>query len=970
MSFMEVGVLGELRVTDVGTDRTPRGQRSRDLLAVLALRHGQPIDAGALLDLVWGDGAIDLGASVVHTQIARVRRAVGNELVEKSDAGYRLVGVTTDADEFVESVQRARSVRRVDQALGILDQALGLWRADDAYADVSEHLVETEIVRLRELRTDALELRAELLLAVGGDDAARQALEVADVVIERAPLRERGHELSMSASWRLGRQAEALAAFDRLRLLLREELGVDPGATARDLQARMLAQDPSLMETGHPVLEQPTAAVPSAPATRLIGRDADRALLSELLTERRVVTLVGPGGVGKSRLLADLHQRTVDQRPTTYVDLSTEDDLDAEQLAEHVARALGLTLGAGSAEDVIIAALSDRDALLLIDEAERNLPATARLCSAIVRRCARVSIVVSSRRALDVVGEVALPVGPLACPARDAEAEAIARSPAVQLLRERIADHAPGVDLSDRLDLLSRIARRVDGLPLALEIVAGHVRTRPVEDLDSVLADPLSLTAVEVDRPERHRSLGDVVRWSVDRIPEQQAAALRRLGVFSGPFSMKAGCAVIGTADAEPLLRALVRECLVHMDRSGDLFTLRLLRPVRDLALAQLEGSEEESARGRHRRWYAERWRGALRSDSLLFDLRDHYSDYVSALDSALGSGDGRAAADLMLTLGRLWSYTDMLRTGMRWSERVLDSGLIDQVQASRVRTIRSTLLFHHDPQRVRDELSTAIAVLTDADDAVWLTTAHLVAALERSDSGDEKAALEHGRLAVAASRRSTEERQADALGALAVAALVEAPQEAEQAAREAWALARRSGSSAAISSVAANVSWALIGLGRPEDARDVLAETVMERSRIVADVVTLLDPDAMPTFLRINLAWCDLLVSNPAGAIHGFADAIVALPEAVEDRMGAEIFLGAGAALADLDDPRAAELLAGAASLVERTSLSLLPWQEKLLARAVERSGGGERWSWGSDQVSGGRLAALVRAGAGHAHA
>lgn len=968
---MDFAVLGELRVEDGDVDRTPPGQRSRDLLAVLLLRRGQPVEPATLLDLVWGEDATGLGVSVVHTQVARIRRSIGPEPIRTSDAGYRLDAARTDADRFLTAVQQARVAPGPAEGIALVEEALALWRADEPYVDVTATLVEAEVARLAEARVAALELLAGLHLELGTEAGAHTALELAEDLIARTPLRERGHELAMRATWRLGRQAEALEAYERLRRLLRDELGVDPGAAARELHARMLVQDPTLTAP----TRSASGSLPTVPATPLVGREQELTRLRDLLAERPLVTLTGPGGVGKSRLLAEVPGLVAPGTRNAYLDLAALGEVETDQLAEALARALDVGVGTGAPVETVLAALAETDTVVMIDEAERSIAAVAALCSALLRTAGRVRIVVASRRPLEVTGEATLPLGPLACPDRDADPRTVATSPAVRLLRDRLADvdptlgdrddpDGPGLDRQG-LDLLARIARRVDGLPLALELVAGHARTRSLAELDALFAEPLSLVTVETDRPDRHRTLRDVVAWSVERLPAEHARALRSLGVFAGPFTMPAARAVVASDDAEATVRALVRDGLVHLERTGDGFELRLLRTVRDLALDALEeAGEREEARRRHRRWHAERWSGALRSDALLFDVRDHYSDYVAALANALEDGDGAAAADLALTLTRLWCYTDMLRTGLRWTDRTLESGLLDPVQAARLRALRCNLLIHHDPARVRAEAADAIAVLTEAGDDLGLTGAHLVAALELGGSGEPAAALDHARASVRHSRSAGPERQADALGVLAAVACASAPAEAEAAAREAWTLVRRTGSAAAISSVAANVSWALLGLGVAADAHDVLTQTLEERSRIVRDVPTTQDPDAVPTFLRLNLAWADLLTGRPAPALRGFAAVLEASPDSLEDRKSAEVYLGAGAALVDLDDPAAAEVLAGAAALVERTGLALHPWQEKLLAHAAERAGGRPRWSW-SAEVTGQRLAQLIRSAA-----
>ena len=929
---MEYGVLGRLCADDSGHDRTPRGARGRDLLAALLLRRDQAVDPDVLLDLVWGDDAARLTVAVVHTNVARLRRRLGPGSIETTGSGYRLRG-TTDADRFVTLVTAARRDRDAhpERAVGRLREALALWREDVAYADARDDLVAAERPRLHELRDGAVELLAALLLTGPDPGDADEAGRLVARVIDREPLRESAHELAMLAAWRSGRQADALAAYSRLQRLLRDELGIDPSPSAVRLHARILAQDPTLTAAPAPTGGGRRRPAPPAPLSPILGRDRDLDRLDRLLTQRRLVLLTGPGGVGKSRLLAASHERAAAAgHDTAYLDVGHLDRADAAVIAEALGRMLGLRLAPGDPVAALTQALAAVELVLFVDEAERSADAVAAVIGALVTRCPGLRVLVASRTDLDLVGAARHLLPPLACPPPGAGAAATAEAPAVHLLRDRIADHAPDVAFTDEdVLLLGRLARRVDGLPLALELLAGYAGTRALAELDDLTEEPLDLASDEAGRPERHRSLRDTILWSTDRLSPAHRQVLRRLGVFVGAFDMPAARAVAGgpeVPDVEAVVRSLVKDALVQVQRGPDGLDLRLLRTVRDMALDGLaESGELAATRVRHRRWYAARWRGALRSDALLLDVRDHYVDHLEALRSALEDRDAGTVADLTLALSRLWLFTDLLGPGLRWIGRVLDSGLTSDLESARIRTSRASLSFDHDPELVRAEVAAVLPVLRAERDHPWLVTAYVIEALERNNSGDHQAAVAAARRAVAESRHTTRERQADALGVQAVVQLAVDPGGAAASVDEAWALARASGSAASAASVASNLALVLLGLDRADDARAMLEPAAAD-----------LGPGAVPLFLLVSLAWVSLAGGDPSRAAAGFAFVIDASPDGGADRRAAELYAGAGCALAALGHPAAGEVLAGAAALREAVDLTLLPWEQALVDAAL----------------------------------
>jgi predicted ATPase/DNA-binding SARP family transcriptional activator len=941
---VEWGVLGPLRADGSAQEQLAASGRGRDLVAVMLLRRDQAVTPEVLLDLVWSDEAGRFSASVVHTAVARLRRRLGAGVVETTGRGYRLTG-STDADRFARLLGEAADLRTAqpDVAVARLRQALGLWRGPRAYEGVRDDLVTAERSRLDTLRDGAVEQLARLLLDGVDPPDPDEAHRLAAGLVDQDPLRESAHEVVMLAAWRAGRPAAALAAYDRLRGVLRDELGIDPGASAAALHARILARDASLSRSA-PRPDPPPAPAgrPAAPIplTATVGREADLAHLERLLAQRRAVVMTGPGGVGKSRLLGETyHRASAAGADVAYLDLGHLDHADPPAVAEALARMLGLRLTDDPVASLGEALAETRGSaepprLLLLDEAERSAEAVAEVLQAILGRARRLRVLVSSRHDLPLAGAARLVVAPLECPPAGSDAAVISGSPAVRLLRERIADHAPDLRLDDEdaQHRLAALVRRVDGLPLALELLAGYAGTRQLSELEEVTHEPLRLRSDDVGRPERHRSLRDTLLWSLERLPPGQREVLSRLGVFAGSFDLAAAAVVGGdprggsAGEVQAAVRSLVRHALVQVQREPGGIRFRLLRTVRDLVLDELASSGSGAeARGRHRAWYAERWRGAPRSDALLADVRESYVDYVAALRSSLADRDRTTAADLTLTLGRLWVFTDLLGPGLRWMEVVLGSGLVNPADAARIRVVRVSLALHHDPDLVRREITAVMPVLERERDHPWLVTANVIDALERYESGHHHAAVTAARRAVDAAAHISEERQADARGVCAVAESAVDPEAALASVDAAWAAARRTGSSASMASVATNLSFALLAVGRAPDARRMLEEAAEARG-----------PGAVPLFLLHNLAWADLACAAPERAAAGFALVVTASADGVADRRAAELYVGLGCAWAALGRPEALELVEGGLRLADLVGLTLVPWQKSLVDAAL----------------------------------
>src|SRR6478752_6721337 len=516
---MHVGVLGPLTVRRDGPDVALRGQRLRDLFAVLLQRRGRPVPAEVLLDLVWTLPSGTLTVAAVHTVVARLRRQLGADSITSQDAGYLIdARVSTDEDTFVDLVGQARGLLVGGDPAGAATafrEALSCWHGDEAFEDVRADLVDTDRARLAELRATAIEELADLLLADPEIADPAAAYLLGSGLIARQPLRQKAYQLTMLAAARCNRQADAVHTYQALRRQLRDEIGIEPSRSSAELYTRILRQDlkppameplPSRTSTGGGASGLP------APVSPLIGRDVELARLIDAVTAgRRLITLIGPGGVGKSRLMIELGARLAGSKELLYTELSGLAEIGPGELAEAIAVGLGIRLTRHEPVDAIVQALATGRRLLLLDEAEWVIDAVGSVAGEILDRCPGVQIVITSRLPIDLHDEALIVLDPLGLPDDGATLDDIRSAPAVQFLVQRLADRAVQVGSDPgSADLLASIAGRVDGLPLALELAAGQATGRSLSELAE-----LALEDMEPDELAATRVLHR--RWHADR---------------------------------------------------------------------------------------------------------------------------------------------------------------------------------------------------------------------------------------------------------------------------------------------------------------------------------------------------------------------------------------------------------------------------------------------------------------------
>ncbi|MFJ7305874.1 BTAD domain-containing putative transcriptional regulator [Streptomyces sp. NPDC099088] len=610
-------VLGPLEVRSSNTVMPIPSRRQRAILARLLLEPGATVSADALADTAWGgeDQPRDARAAL-QTQISRLRAALGplGGKLLTNPPGYRLdiAAKDVDAHTFERRILEGRDLSGWDPraALALYDQALALWRGR-AYAEFADGFAQPEATRLEQLRVAAAEDRIEALLAIG---EAASAVADAESLISSEPLRERPYALVMRALAASGRQGEALAVYQRLRDRLSEELGTEPSEPVRAVHLQILRQEPDqatrqdhgARHTSMPALSRVPAAVSS-----FVGRQRELEAVSVALTASRMASLVGPGGVGKTRVAIEWAQQHNTAQPVAWVELASLRDPTAVPNA--FLDALGVPDPPGESPlDALITALRSRHILLVVDNCEHVIEEAARTVHAITRSCAHVRILTTSRERLALEGEHVITVRPLPVATGNGE---VGNSTAVQLFLDRMgaAGHAADADDPEVRRLAETICHRLDGLPLALELTAAHAATLGLASVAGT-TDLLDLAAGRRSGQVSHRSLRATLSWSYDLLTRDEQCLLRRLAVFPGWFPIPWATTVCSDTELPPdyipmLIASLVDKSLVirrSLPAGGDR-GLALLETVKHFADERLVAAgEADRFRTDHARFVVE----------------------------------------------------------------------------------------------------------------------------------------------------------------------------------------------------------------------------------------------------------------------------------------------------------------------------------------------------------------------------
>ncbi|GAA2928634.1 BTAD domain-containing putative transcriptional regulator [Streptomyces enissocaesilis] len=693
---MRYRILGPTQaLRDDGTPVTVGGARLRALVTALALRPGRTVTAGALAGEVWnGDPPAD-ATGALQALVARARRALGHAAIASADGGYRLRADPEDVDLYRFERLAGEGAKALDdgdpgKAVALLDEALGLWHGP-VLAGLPDRTAEA--ARWEGRRLAARRARLAALVGLG---RAEEALPELTVLCDDHPIDEPLHSLRLRALRDTGRSAQALAAYDELRRDLASRLGADPSPQLRALHTELLAPA-DRPPADRPPADRSAADHRVAPGnlrarlTSFVGREADIEAITGDLARARLVTLLGPGGAGKTRLSQEAAEaaKAADgawRDGVWLAELAPVDD--PETVPEAVLVALGaretVLRGAGAEElraadrhgdDPLVRLVEHcarRRMLILLDNCEHVVDAAARLAEELLARCPGVTVLATSREPLGVPGETVRPVEPLPDPM------------ALRLLAERGAAARPGFRVDDDPDAAAEICRRLDGLPLAIELAAARLRMLTPRQIADRLDDRFRLlTGGSRTVLPRQQTLRAVVDWSWDLLDERERAALRALSVFAGGCDLTAAEAVCGP-DALDVLGSLVDKSLVVAAPSDDGsegaggsagMRYRLLETVAEYAAERLdEAGDRPTAERRHLVHFRElarhtepllRGREQLARINL---LQVEYENLRTALRRAVAAHDEHEVLCLVHSLAWYWTIRGLRGEARHWS--------------------------------------------------------------------------------------------------------------------------------------------------------------------------------------------------------------------------------------------------------------------------------------------------------------
>jgi predicted ATPase/DNA-binding SARP family transcriptional activator len=588
------------------------GPKQRLLLAALLAARGTVVPFDRLLEIVWDDDPPSTARATLQTSLSKLRRllaGVPGASLDSRPPGYVLDAPDglVDADRFEAELARARHALAADPGAAVahVDEALALWNGP-AFAEFADlHWALPEATRLEALRLDAVELRNEARLALGDLGAVIAELEG---VVTVEPLRERLRCQLMLALHRSGRQGEALRTAAAYRTLLREQLGLDPSPAFENMERAVLDGDdargrtparavaPASAPSHPPATSTPAPRPNGAPTSLLIGREAALDELVAVLGSARLVTLTGPGGVGKSTLANEVARRAAPAHRNGLRTVELAPIGDASGVIAAVAQAVGVERRSErSLADSVLEVLGGMQLLLVIDNCEHVIEAVGELVADILRWCPGVTLLATSREPIGMPGELVRPVAPLTVPASsEAPCDEIARTAAVEVFVARATEAAPGFTIDDaNASAVAELCIQLDGLPLALELAAARMSSMTPRQLADRLHERFALLGSGHGRARRHRTLLDVVQWSYGLLDPREQTLLARLSVFAGGFDLDAAertCAGDGVAvgAVAAVLAGLVDKSLVVATPSGDQFRYSQLETLRQFGAERL----------------------------------------------------------------------------------------------------------------------------------------------------------------------------------------------------------------------------------------------------------------------------------------------------------------------------------------------------------------------------------------------
>lgn len=614
---MRLSVLGPIAATsDSGTVKLG-GRMQKAVLAALLARHPAQVGTGQICDDLWGDDVPPSAHSTLYAYVSRLRKQLGPDVIVKDGDGYR-IGLPADAIDvstFERLIERGadQASETPSEAASTYRSALDLWRGEP-YGELGyEPYLVSERARLVELRGAAIEGYMTARLDADATDGALVAdLEAA---LDAYPFRERLWHTLILAMYRQGRQADALRTFRRAARLLRDELGVDPGPELQQLEQQILRQHPDLQDCVRDEDRRAEAANPTnlrRAFTSFVGRDDLVARVVDELAAARVVTLLGPGGTGKTRLAVEVAASSLAARPGGVWDIDLLKELDASVVIPRVADVLAIQ-PVGDLTARIARHLADRPTMVLLDNCEHLADGIAEQIDRLVDGCPSITVLATSQVAVGAAGERVIRVPPLAHAQPTDSPDQIMAEPASILFEDRVRRVRPGYRAfgADAV-AIAQIVDRLDGLPLGIEIAASQAALLPIREIAELIVGGATETLVGASQDPRHGTLEMLVDWSVALLEPAVRDRLAAASVFAGPFTSDAARAIwdpageVGPDETARDLEVLMARSLLEEvpPADGSPTRYRALDVVRGHGRRRLErtGLRDEVTH-RHRDW-------------------------------------------------------------------------------------------------------------------------------------------------------------------------------------------------------------------------------------------------------------------------------------------------------------------------------------------------------------------------------